>query len=64
MPIALYPDMRICAFTFEKLTSPAEVPYYKKPKGKYVDQQGAVPSRVTIEDVVNPCKADNPSCND
>ncbi|KXK11958.1 MAG: Deoxycytidine triphosphate deaminase [Microgenomates bacterium OLB23] len=30
MPVALYPNMRICAISFEQLSSPAEVPYYKK----------------------------------
>ncbi|HLC17074.1 MAG TPA: dCTP deaminase [Thermodesulfovibrionia bacterium] len=63
MAIALYPGMRICAFTFEQLSSPAEVPYYKKPKGKYTDQNGAVPSKVTIEDVVSPPR-DSPCCNE
>jgi dCTP deaminase len=52
MPLALYPGMRICAFTFETLSSPAEVPYYKKAKGKYINQNGAVPSKVSLEDIV------------
>ena len=55
MPIALYPGMRICAFTFETLSTPAEVPYYKKPKGKYINQNGAVPSKVTDEDIIESC---------
>ena len=55
MPIALYPGMRICAFTFETLSTPAEVPYYKKPKGKYTNQDGAVPSKVTDEDIIESC---------
>lgn len=38
MPVRLYPGMRICAFTFELLSSPAEVPYRNKPSGKYVGQ--------------------------
>lgn len=38
MPVKLYPGMRICAFTFEKLSSSAEVPYRKKPSSKYVGQ--------------------------
>ena len=58
MPIVLYSGMRICAFTFEKLTSPAEVPYYKKAGGKYVNQEGAVPSKVSIDDITPSCKSD------
>lgn len=42
MPVALYPGMRICAFTFEKLSSPSSRPY----KGKYSGQQGPVGSRL------------------
>lgn len=38
MPVKLYPGMRICAFTFEMLSSPAEVPYREKPSSKYVGQ--------------------------
>lgn len=38
MPVKLYPGMRICAFTFELLSSPAEVPYREKPSSKYVGQ--------------------------
>ena len=30
MPVALYPGMRICAFTFEEVSSPVQVPYSKK----------------------------------
>ena len=39
MPVAIYPNMRICALTFEKLTSPAMVPYTKKKTAKYVMQK-------------------------
>src|SRR3990167_3742792 len=35
MPVALYPGMRICAFTFEEVSSPVEVPYHAKPGNKY-----------------------------
>lgn len=38
MPIALYPAMRICHFSFETLSSPAEIPYYKNKRSKYVHQ--------------------------
>jgi len=40
MPVALYPGMRICSVSFEELSSPAEVPYYKKKGAKYVGQKG------------------------
>ena len=42
MPVALYPGMRICAFTFENLSSPSSRPY----RGKYSGQQGPVGSRL------------------
>jgi dCTP deaminase len=42
MPVALYPGMRICSFTFEKLSSPSSKPY----RGKYAGQQGPVGSRL------------------
>lgn len=42
MPVALYPGMRICAFTFEKLSSPSSRPY----AGKYSGQGGPVGSRL------------------
>jgi dCTP deaminase len=42
MPVALYPGMRICAFTFEKLSSPSSRPY----QGKYSGQQGPVGSKL------------------
>jgi dCTP deaminase len=42
MPVALYPGMRICSFTFERLSSPSSRPY----KGKYSGQTGPVGSRL------------------
>jgi dCTP deaminase len=42
MPVALYPGMRICAFTFERLSSPSSRPY----KGKYSGQSGPVGSKL------------------
>jgi dCTP deaminase len=38
MAVALYPGMRICSFTFEQLSSPAEVPYRQKAGNKYAGQ--------------------------
>ena len=49
MPVALYPGMRICSLTFERLTSPVEVPYYKKKGAKYVGQKEPVPSKLSEE---------------
>jgi len=46
MPVALYPGMRICAFTFERLSSPSSRPY----KGKYSGQQGPVGSKLQGDD--------------
>ena len=45
MPVKLYPGMRICAFTFEPLSSPAKVPYQQKPANKYAGQNGPETSR-------------------
>lgn len=49
MPVALYPGMRVCSLTFEKLTSPAQVPYYKKKGAKYIDQKEPTPSKLSEE---------------
>ncbi len=49
LPIAIYPLMRICSFTFETLSSPSEVPYWKRASSKYVGQQGADASRLGAE---------------
>ena len=49
MPVALYPGMRICSFTFEQLSSPVSVPYYKKPSNKYAGQTQPLASRLTAE---------------
>lgn len=45
MPVRLYPGMRICAFTFAQLSSPARVPYQLKPANKYAGQDGPATSR-------------------
>ena len=49
MPVALYMGMRICSFTFEQLSSPAEVPYYAKKGQKYAGQTTPLPSRIADE---------------
>jgi len=49
MPVALYPGMRICAFTFEELSSSAEVPYSSKKGRKYAGQNEPLVSRLAEE---------------
>lgn len=49
LPVALYPGMRICSISFEQLSSPAEVPYYKKKNAKYVGQNGPGESKIREE---------------
>jgi dCTP deaminase len=49
MPVALYPGMRICSFTFEQVSTRVEVPYYKKPSNKYAGQERPLASRLSGE---------------
>jgi dCTP deaminase len=49
MPVALYPGMRICSFTFEQLSTPSSVPYRKKAGNKYAGQDRPVASRLAGE---------------
>ncbi|MCD6177761.1 dCTP deaminase [bacterium] len=49
IPIALYPGIRICAMTFETLSSPAEVPYLQQRDHKYAGQRTARASRINEE---------------
>jgi dCTP deaminase len=49
LPVALYPDMKICSLSFEQLSSPAEIPYYKKKTAKYLNQKGPGESKITQE---------------
>ena len=46
MPVALYPDMRVCQLAFETLTSPAEVDYSMKATQKYQNQVFPEESRI------------------
>jgi len=46
MPVALYPGMRVCAFTFEELSSPAEVPYNLKKDNHYAGQSSPMASQL------------------
>ena len=49
MPVALYPGMRICSFTFEQLSTPSSVPYRKKAGNKYAGQDRPIASRLAGE---------------
>jgi dCTP deaminase len=49
MPVALYPGMRICSFTFEQLSSPSSVPYRNKVGNKYAGQSRPLASRLAGE---------------
>lgn len=49
MPVALYPNMRICSISFSELSSPALIPYYKKKKAKYSGQKGPDESKIHEE---------------
>jgi dCTP deaminase len=46
MPVALYPGMRICSVTFEPLSTPVDMPYWKKAQAKYRNQQAPLGSRI------------------
>ena len=49
MPVALYPHMRICSFTFEQLSSPANISYRKKKGAKYAGQTVPESSKLSQE---------------
>jgi dCTP deaminase len=49
MAISLTPGMRICAMTFEELTSPADTPYVSKKYAKYKFQSAPEESRIHQE---------------
>lgn len=46
LPLALRPEMVVCAMSFETLSSPALRPYNKRVDAKYKGQKGAVFSRI------------------
>jgi dCTP deaminase len=50
MPVVLYAGVtRICAITFETLSSPAEVPYYKHKDHKYLNPTSPQASKLNEE---------------
>ncbi|MBI4096796.1 MAG: dCTP deaminase [Candidatus Levybacteria bacterium] len=50
MAVALTVGMRICAMTFEELSSPADIPYSKKKNAKYTIQSGPQESKIHMDD--------------
>ncbi|MCP4990816.1 MAG: dCTP deaminase [Colwellia sp.] len=46
MAVALYPGVRVCALTFEQVSSVVEVPYKDKADNKYAGQQGVESSKI------------------
>ncbi len=49
IPVKLYPNMRICALTFEVLSTPAQTPYSLKKEAKYLNQTEPMESRINQE---------------
>jgi dCTP deaminase len=49
MAVALYPGMRICAFSFEEVSSPVMTPYRMKAGNKYAGQQTPRASQLSEE---------------
>jgi len=49
MPIILYANMRICAMTFETLSSSCQIPYSEQKDNKYIGQQSATASKINGE---------------
>src|SRR6202166_4227586 len=49
MPVALYPGMRICSFTFEQLTTRVKVSYRNKVGNKYAGQDRPLASKLASE---------------
>jgi len=49
MPVALYPGMRVCALTFEQLSTKVDIPYNKKKTAKYMGQTTPEQSKIAEE---------------
>jgi dCTP deaminase len=47
VPLALRPGMRICALSFEPLSSPTSRPYSKKSGAKYLGQDAPLASKIS-----------------
>ncbi|MFH0837359.1 MAG: dCTP deaminase [Candidatus Aenigmatarchaeota archaeon] len=46
LPILIHPGMKICKLVLFKLSSPAEMPYYKRKDAKYLGQKGAEATQI------------------
>jgi len=47
MPVAFYPNMRVCQISFTPLSTPAEIPYgHPSRRSKYQGQRGPTASRI------------------
>ena len=49
VPVIVYPEMRICQFLFEELSSPTTQPYTQRANSKYKNQSSPIGSRITSE---------------
>jgi dCTP deaminase len=49
MAVALFPGSRICALTFEILSSACKTPYCQRKNAKYANQNGPLMSKVFEE---------------
>ena len=49
MPVVLYTGMRVCALTFETLSSPSQSPYGSKESHKYAAQETPQASKINKE---------------
>ena len=47
IPVYIWPNQRVCRITFDKLTSPSEVPYSKKKDTKYHQQSSPGVSKIS-----------------
>ncbi|MGB2761935.1 MAG: dCTP deaminase [Minisyncoccales bacterium] len=53
MPLILYPGMRVCAMTFETISSSVETPYVKQKDHKYAEQKEATASKINQEQEIH-----------
>ena len=49
VPVMLYPEMRVCQFLFEELSSPTTQPYTLRKSSKYKNQSQPMGSKITSE---------------
>lgn len=50
MPVAFYPNMRVCQISFSRLSSPSELPYgHPARRSKYQGQRGPTASRIRTD---------------